>query len=68
MYTRGYQRALSQAKARGWAVRRRNSNGGLAVLRGMDKLGFPRYLTSFGNTPAAATTGTNQVQPGAQPD
>jgi hypothetical protein len=63
-FIKGRQTALSQAKTRGWMINRRTSNGGLIALQGVSQLGFPRYLTTFGNTPAAATTGTNQVQPG----
>jgi hypothetical protein len=63
-FKKGYQRAVSQAKAKGWTIRRRSGDGGFAELRGLDNLGFPRYLTTFGNTPTSATTGTNQVQPG----
>jgi hypothetical protein len=33
-------------------------------LQGVNSLGFPVYLTTHNNTTAAATTGTNAVQPG----
>jgi hypothetical protein len=63
-YTKNHQRAFSQAAARGWALSRRTRNGGVVALQGLTNLGFPKYLTTHGNTPAQATTGTNQVQPG----
>ncbi|MFD0748667.1 S8 family serine peptidase [Mucilaginibacter calamicampi] len=58
------QRALALAPNRGWAVTRQIPNGGLVSLQGVDSLGFPIYLITHNNTIAAATTGTNQVQPG----
>jgi hypothetical protein len=63
-FTKSHQRALSQANLHGWMLNRRTRNGGLISLQGVNKLGFPRYLTTFGNTPSSATTGTNLVQPG----
>jgi hypothetical protein len=63
-FAKSHQRALSQANLHGWMLNRRTPNGGLISLQGVNKLGFPRYLTTFGTTPSSATTGTNQVQPG----
>ena len=59
-----FQKALSLAPDRGWAISRQTPNGGLVSLQGINSLGFPIYLGTHNNTTAAATTGTNQVQPG----
>jgi hypothetical protein len=59
-----YKKALSLAKERGWLISRHTPNGGIISLQGVNSLGFPRYLITHNNTTAAATTGTNQVQPG----
>jgi hypothetical protein len=64
LYLNSYQKALAQAKAHGWLVNRRTRNGGIISLQGLNNLGFPTYLITHNNTTAAATTGTNQVQPG----
>lgn len=58
------QQAFNLAQIRAWPVSRRLPNGGIVSLQGIDSLGFPVYLTTHNNTAAAATTGTNQVQPG----
>lgn len=63
-YQKSHQRAFSQAFSRGWITNRRTRNGGVVALQGLNSLGFPKYLTTHGNTPSQATTGTNQVQPG----
>jgi len=63
-YSKGHQRALALAATHGWLTNRRTRNGGLVSLQGLTSLGFPRYLKTHNNTTAAATTGTNQVQPG----
>ena len=63
-YQTNHQRALSLAKINGWAIRRKTKNGGVVVLQGVNPLGFPVYLKTDNNTIAAATTGTNNVQPG----
>jgi hypothetical protein len=60
----GLQRALALAPGRGWTVARQIPNGGIVSLQGIDSLGFPIYLITHNNTTAAATTGTNRVQPG----
>jgi hypothetical protein len=57
-------RALSLAGSHGWQVLRRTKNGNLLSLQGVNSLGFPIYLITHNNTIAAATTGTNLVQPG----
>ena len=58
------QTALNTAKFHGWIIRQETKNGGLIVLQGINSLGFPVYLKTDNNTTAAATTGTNLVQPG----
>jgi hypothetical protein len=63
-YQTNYAQALAQAANRGWQVRRRTKNGNLISLQGVNNLGFPVYLITHNNTIAAATTGTNTVQPG----
>jgi len=64
LYQTGYQRALSLAATHGWTINRPTKNGGMVSLLGVNSLGFPVYVTTHNNTTAAATTGTNQVQPG----
>lgn len=63
-YTVSKQQALSLAGKRGWPISRRSKNGNLLSLQGVNSLGFPIYLITHNNTTAAATTGTNTVQPG----
>jgi len=58
------QKALSLARSHGWVIRRRTKGGGLVVLQGVNKRGFPIYLTTHDNVISAATTNTNAVQPG----
>jgi hypothetical protein len=64
IFTVGYQRALSLASSKSWAVSRKSKAGNLIVLQGVNSMGFPTYITTHNNTIAAATTGTNAVQPG----
>ncbi|MFA6249529.1 MAG: S8 family serine peptidase [Mucilaginibacter sp.] len=52
------------APGMGWTIRRTTKAGNIVALQGINKLGFPIYLTTHNNTTAAATTGTNTVQPG----
>lgn len=59
-----YQKALNMARSKGWPVRRRGGDGSVMVLQGVNALGFPVYLRTTDNVIAAATTGTNTVQPG----
>lgn len=63
-FTLNYQKAASIAAARGWAITRKTRAGNLIALQGINPLGFPIYLITHNNTIAAATTGTNTVQPG----
>jgi hypothetical protein len=60
----GYQKAVAMAPGKGWAIRRITKAGNLVALQGVNSLGFPIYLITHNNTLAAATTGTNTVQPG----
>lgn len=63
-YIAAHARALILAKTHGWPINRKTLNGGVISLQGINSLGFPVYLTTHNNTDAAATTGTNLVQPG----
>jgi hypothetical protein len=63
-FSAGQQRAVSLAKGRGWAIRSQTRTGNLKTLQGTNSLGFPVFLVTHNNTIAAATTGTNAVQPG----
>jgi len=63
-YLASHQKALQLAKSNGWPVLRKTKNGGLISLQGINSMGFPRYLITFDNAIAAATTQTNIVQPG----
>jgi hypothetical protein len=63
-FNQGYKKALALAPRNGWAVRRTAGAGNLMVLQGVNSFGFPVYLITHNNTIAAATTGTNTVQPG----
>jgi hypothetical protein len=63
-FTTGQQQAVAMAPGMGWAIRRTTKAGNIVALQGLNKQGFPIYLTTHNNTTAAATTGTNTVQPG----
>ncbi|WP_374949147.1 S8 family serine peptidase [Mucilaginibacter sp.] len=63
-FTAGFQKALSLAPSHGWPVSRRTRAGNLVALQGVNRSGFPVYLTTHNNVIAAATTSTNTVQPG----
>lgn len=63
-FTSGQQKAIAMAPGMGWAIRRTTKAGNIVALQGVNKQGFPIYLTTHNNTTAAATTGTNTVQPG----
>lgn len=56
--------ALSFSKSHGWMVRRKTKKGGVQVLQGINKHGFPTYFATDDNIISAATTNTNTVQPG----
>ncbi|MBS1946238.1 MAG: S8 family serine peptidase [Bacteroidetes bacterium] len=57
-------RALQLAKQKGWFLRKITKNGGSVLLIGVDELGNPRYVTTYNNTIAAATTRASQLWPG----
>jgi hypothetical protein len=63
-FTAAHQKAVAMAPGKGWAIRRTTKAGNVVVLQGVNSLGFPVYFTTHNNTTAAATTGTNTVQPG----
>ncbi|SEO47306.1 Por secretion system C-terminal sorting domain-containing protein [Mucilaginibacter gossypiicola] len=63
-YKASHDKAVSLAATHGWTLFRRTKNGNLVTLQGVNKLGFPIYLITHNNTTAAATTGTNTLQPG----
>jgi len=55
---------LAKAKQNGWPLTLRGKHGTLAVLRGINKQGFPQYVTVVENIISAATIRTNTLQPG----
>src|ERR1700722_948878 len=55
---------LAKAKQNGWPLTLRGKHGSLAVLRGIDSRGFPKYVTVVDNIISAATIRTNTLQPG----
>ena len=59
-----FTRALQIAKQKGWFVRKNTLKGGVVALVGVDELGNPRYIGTFDNIIAAATTNTNQLWSG----
>jgi len=63
-FIRNQQQAVSFAKSHNWVISRKNKKGGILVLQGINKRGFPVYFTTDDNIISAATTGTNTVQPG----
>src|SRR5580704_15065041 len=62
--TAEFARALDLAKQKGWFVRKNTAKGGVIALVGIDELGNPKYVSTFNNTIAAATTRANQLWPG----
>jgi hypothetical protein len=55
---------LAKAKQNGWPLTIRGKKGSMAVLRGIDSRGFPKYVTVVDNIISAATIRTNTLQPG----
>lgn len=63
-FAKSQQEALSLAKSKGWVIRRKTKKGGIQVIQGISKRGFPIYFATDDNVISAATTNTNTVQPG----
>jgi len=63
-FIKSQQQAVAFAKSHNWVISRKNKKGGIQVLQGINKRGFPVYFTTDDNIISAATTGTNTVQPG----
>jgi hypothetical protein len=59
-----YNKAAQLAVQKGWFLRKVTSKGKVITLVGIDHFGNPRYLATFNNTIAAATTRANQLWPG----
>ncbi|WP_299292050.1 S8 family serine peptidase [uncultured Mucilaginibacter sp.] len=57
-------KAFALAKVKGWPVLRRQKDGRIVSLQGVDALGFPIYLQTNNNIIAAATTQTTAVYSG----
>ena len=64
LYAKSHLQAISFAKSHGWMIRRKTKKGGIQVLQGTTKRGFPIYFATDDNVISAATTNTNTVQPG----
>jgi hypothetical protein len=64
LFLDNHQKALILAKINGWPTVRKTKTGKLLLLQGVNSMGFPIYLATDNNVVAAATTGTNNVQPG----
>ncbi len=64
LYLKSNKDAIVLAKRNGWFVTRKTKKGAVITLQGVNKNGFPIYLTTDNNIISAATTGTNVVQPG----
>jgi len=62
--TTEFARALDLAKQKGWFIRKITAKGGVIALVGVDELGNPKYVSTFNNIIAAATTRANQLWPG----
>jgi len=63
-YIQNHNTAVALARLNGWTIKQKTKQGGIISLQGINSLGFPIYLKTDNNTIAAATTGTNTVQPG----
>jgi len=59
-----YAKAKQLAKQKGWFIRKISPNGKVTALIGVDEMGNPKYVTTYNNTIAAATTRANQLWPG----
>jgi len=56
--------AFALAKVKGWPILRKEKNGRVISLQGVDALGFPIYLQTNNNIIAAATTQTTALYNG----
>jgi Subtilase family/GEVED domain/Secretion system C-terminal sorting domain len=63
-YKANYQKALTMAKLKGWALENDLGNGRIMRLQGIDETGHPLYLMTESNANAAATDRTNQLYTG----
>ncbi len=52
------------AKQKGWELVMRGPQGKIAILVGVDALGYPEYIITDNNITAAATIGTDKLWPG----
>jgi len=64
LFVKSQQQAFALARSKGWILSRRTKKGGIQVLQGINRRGFPIYFTTDDNVISAATTSTNTVQPG----
>ncbi len=64
IYKTSHQSALVSARRYGWPLQQAKRDGAIITLQGLNDAGFPFYLKTHNNIIAAATTGTNTVQPG----
>src|SRR5690606_19787960 len=62
-YQRNFAKALRLAKAKGWPVEKKQDNGSLVYLYGVNEFEQPLYVSST-NLNAAITTSTNEIQEG----
>jgi hypothetical protein len=58
------QRLQTLAKEKGWPAIMHGPNGKIALLAGVDALGYPEYIVTDNNITAAATIGTSRLWPG----
>ncbi|WP_158825159.1 S8 family serine peptidase [Mucilaginibacter lacusdianchii] len=63
-YATNQQKAQQLAVQHNWTIRKRTKSGNIFSLQRITPNGFPIYYKNFNNTTAAATTRTNEVQPG----
>jgi len=59
-----FAKAKQLAKQKGWFLKKVSPNGKVTLLIGVDEMGNPKYVSTFNNTIAAATTRANELWPG----
>lgn len=59
-----YEQLEQLAKQKGWKMKITGKNGYVSMLVGVDDFGLPLYVSTFNNSTAAATIGTNKLWPG----